>query len=29
VLEHEELTGHDVLPDLKCKVADFFFVAEG
>src|SRR5262249_60415726 len=23
----EELTGHDVLPDLRCRAADFFFVA--
>lgn len=29
VHEHEELTGNDVLPELRCKVADFFFLPEG
>jgi Uma2 family endonuclease len=24
--ENEELTGYDILPDLRCRVADFFFV---
>jgi Uma2 family endonuclease len=26
VEENQELTGEDVLPDLRCRVADFFFV---
>jgi Uma2 family endonuclease len=24
--ENEELTGDDILPDLRCRIADFFFV---
>jgi Uma2 family endonuclease len=24
--ETEELTGEDVLPDLRCRVADFFYL---
>jgi len=26
--EHEELTGHDVLPGFSCKVADLFYLPE-
>jgi Uma2 family endonuclease len=29
VEENEELTGEDVLPDLRCRVADFFFMPGG
>ncbi|MBY0526398.1 MAG: Uma2 family endonuclease [Gemmataceae bacterium] len=29
VEDGQELTGEDVLPDLRVRVADFFFVAEG
>jgi Uma2 family endonuclease len=24
--EHEELTGDGIMPDLRCKVADFFYL---